>query len=263
MTLVIGLNLLLGEISLVRLKVANVSKTLESVHTLDNLTIELHDKEFVVIVGPSGCGKSTLLNIIAGLLKPDQGSVYIDGKDWTGLTGRVSYMQQKDLLLPWKNILDNVSIPLVLKGINKKEARNTAWQYLQEFNLQEFARHYPRQLSGGMRQRVALLRTYLFASDILLLDEPFAALDAITRHKMQLWLKDIRQRYQPSILFVTHDINEALLLADRIYVLSARPASIKLEINLPTTPSVIEKQHLEEQILSMLHRDVLSVTQQT
>ena len=247
---------------MVRLKVANVSKTLEDVHTLDNLTIELHDKEFVVIVGPSGCGKSTLLNIVAGLLKPDQGSVYIDGKDWTGLTGRVSYMQQKDLLLPWKNILDNVSIPLVLKGINKKEARETAWQYLQDFNLQDFAGHYPRQLSGGMRQRVALLRTYLFASDILLLDEPFAALDAITRHKMQLWLKDIRQRYQPSILFVTHDINEALLLADRIYVLSARPASIKLEINLPTTPSVTEKQHLEEQILAMLHRDVLSVTQQ-
>lgn len=238
-----------------KLEVVNVSKTLEGLHTLDNVNIELRGQEFVVILGPSGCGKSTLLNIIAGLIKPDQGCVYIDGEDWSGRTARVSYMQQKDLLLPWKNILDNVSIPLLLKGINKNEARDTAWHYLQDFGLQDFAAYYPRQLSGGMRQRAALLRTYLFASDILLLDEPFAALDAITRHKMQLWLKDLRKRYQPSILFVTHDIGEALQLADRIYVLSARPACIKLEIDLATISTKDEKEQLQERILTLLEEE--------
>jgi ABC-type nitrate/sulfonate/bicarbonate transport system ATPase subunit len=240
---------------LVKLQVNRVSKHLEELHTLDDITIELHDKEFVVILGPSGCGKSTLLNIIAGLINPDSGYVYIDGEIWNGRTGRVSYMQQKDLLLPWKNILDNVSIPLVLKGKPVKEARETAWPYLHDFGLQDFASYYPRQLSGGMRQRAALLRTYLFASDILLLDEPFAALDAITRYKMQHWLKDLRQRYNPSILFVTHDISEALLLADRIYVLSALPARVRLEIDLTTLPAKGERQQLKEKILAILEEE--------
>jgi ABC-type nitrate/sulfonate/bicarbonate transport system ATPase subunit len=141
-------------------------------------------------------------------------------------------MQQKDLLLPFKNILDNVSIPLLLKGIGKKQAHKTAQGYLKDFGLEGFSSHYPHQLSGGMRQRAALLRTYLFASDNLLLDEPFASLDAISRRQMQLWLKDLRVRYQSSILFVTHDIEEALLLADRIYVFSARPARVRMEITM-------------------------------
>lgn len=238
-----------------KLEAVNVSKILEGLPTLDNVSIELRDQEFVVILGPSGCGKSTLLNIISGLIKPDQGCIYIDGEDWSGRTARVSYMQQKDLLLPWKNVLDNVSIPLLLKGINRNGARSTALQYLQDFGLQDFTDYYPRQLSGGMRQRAALLRTYLFASDILLLDEPFAALDAITRHKMQLWLKDLGKRYQPSILFVTHDIGEALQLADRIYVLSARPACIKLEIDLAAISTRDEREQLRETILALLEEE--------
>ena len=245
----------LGEMNVAKLEVVNVSKTLEGLHTLDNISLKLREQEFAVILGPSGCGKSTLLNIIAGLLKPDQGCVRIDGEDWSGRTARVSYMQQKDLLLPWKNILDNVSIPLLLKGFKKNQARDTAWNYLQDFGLQDFAAYYPRQLSGGMKQRAALLRTYLFASDILLLDEPFAALDAITRHKMQVWLKDLRRRYQPSILFVTHDISEALQLADRIYVLSARPAGVKLEIDLAAFSNRDAKEQLQERILTLLEEE--------
>lgn len=235
------------------LKVLNVSKTLDDIHTLDNLSLQLGNNEFAVILGPSGCGKSTLLNIISGLIRPDEGKIEIDGEDWTGHTGRTSYMQQKDLLLPSRNILDNVAIPLLLKGINKKEAQKIAAQYLHDFGLEGFSSYYPRQLSGGMRQRAALLRTYLFSSDILLLDEPFASLDAITRRKMHFWLMNLRQRYQPSVLFVTHDIEEALLLADKIFVLSARPAAIKLEINMSQNAS--NREQVKKQILSILENE--------
>ncbi|MGR6836327.1 ABC transporter ATP-binding protein [Syntrophomonas erecta] len=237
------------------IRVCNISKTLGKVHTLDHISLEINNNEFVVIVGPSGCGKSTLFNIMSGLMPPDQGRVEIDGVDWTGRTGRVSYMQQKDLLLPSRTILDNVSIPLQLKGIAKNQARQTAVQYLAEFGLEEFSHHYPRQLSGGMRQKAALLRTYLFASDILLLDEPFASLDAITRRKMHLWLKEMQNRYHCSILFITHDIEEALMLADRIYLFSARPAQVKQEIKLsPQELSPVQHQHLKSSIIQQLEQ---------
>ncbi len=214
------------------LSVQEISQTLGRVFTLDDISLQLAKGEFVVIIGPSGCGKSTLFNIIAGLMEPDRGTVWIDGQDWTGKTGRISYMQQKDLLLPSRNILDNVSIPLRLKGVSRAEARRQAESYLSDFGLAGFGRYYPRQLSGGMRQRAALLRTYLQTSDILLLDEPFASLDAISRHGMQLWLKELQERYGSSILFITHDIEEALLLGDRIYLFTARPAQVRLEIDL-------------------------------
>lgn len=214
------------------IQVCNVSKTLQDIFTLDDISLTVSCSEFAVILGPSGCGKSTLLNIISGLITPDKGTVELGGEDWTGRTGRISYMQQKDLLLPHKNILDNVSIPLLLKGMEKKEAYSEARKHLNSFGLEGFERHYPRQLSGGMRQRAALLRTYLFTSDIMLLDEPFAGLDAITRGRMQLWLKELWKTYQPSVLFVTHDIDEALLLADIIYVFSARPARVLCKINM-------------------------------
>ena len=225
---------------------------MDQIHTLDHVSLQVHAGEFVLIIGPSGCGKSTLFNIIAGLVKPGQGTVFIDGHDWTGKTGRISYMQQKDLLLPSRNILDNVSIPLLLKGMSKKEARQQAASYLEDFGLKGFANYYPRQLSGGMRQRAALLRTYLQASDILLLDEPFAALDAINRRNMQLWLKELCNRYQSSVLFITHDIEEALLLADRIYLFSARPARIKLEIDLKNAGDLLP---IKEKILAILEEE--------
>lgn len=237
------------------LQISGVSKTLGRVHTLDNISLSVNRHESVVILGPSGCGKSTLLNIVAGLMPPDQGQILIDGEDWTGKTGRVSYMQQKDLLLPSRTILDNVAIPLILKGTPKKQARNIARQHLEEFGLSDFTGYYPRQLSGGMRQRAALLRTYLFASDILLLDEPFAALDAITRRRMHLWLKELQPRYRWSVLFVTHDIEEALLLADRILVLSSRPASILREFSIAPHLDVQGQLVIKNQILDLLQSE--------
>ena len=234
------------------LEIRGVSKTLGLVHTLNNVSLSVNRHEAVVILGPSGCGKSTLLNIVAGLIPPDEGQIYIDGQDWTGKTGRMSYMQQKDLLLPSRTVLDNVAIPLMLKGVSKKEAHQTARQHLQEFELSGFVNYYPRQLSGGMRQRAALLRTYLFASDILLLDEPFAALDAITRRRMHLWLKQLQSRYRCSILFVTHDIEEALLLADRILVVSSRPAASLQEFTLPPQVDIHRQQSIKEKILDLL-----------
>lgn len=235
--------------------VKEISKTLDRIFTLDDISLRLDKGEFVVIIGPSGCGKSTLFNIIAGLMEPDQGTVWIDEQNWTGKAGRISYMQQKDLLLPSRNIVDNVSIPLLLKGMPKAEARRRAESYLPDFGLAGFGHYYPRQLSGGMRQRAALLRTHLQTSDILLLDEPFAALDAISRHSMQLWLKDLQHRYGSSILFITHDIEEALLLADRIYLFSARPARVRLEIDL-----LKERENGKD--ISLLKQHILAILEE-
>lgn len=216
-----------------KLEVRDLVKNYGDLETLAGINLKLSEGEFVAIVGPSGCGKSTLFNIISGLHQPDSGQVYIDGQDVTGHTGRVSYMHQKDLLLPWKTILDNVCLPLVIKGANWREARDRAAPYFSAFGLAGFEQHYPAQLSGGMRQRAALLRTYLFASDIMLLDEPFGALDAITRRQLQLWLLATLERYRTSVLLITHDVEEAILLSDRIYILTDRPAKVKEEIIVP------------------------------
>ena len=234
-------------------KICDISKSMDQLFTLDNISFTVDNHEFVVILGTSGCGKSTLLNIIAGLIPPDRGRIEIDGEDWTGRTGRISYMQQKSLLLPHKNILDNVAIPLLLKGMARKKAHEIARQHLKDFGLEGFENYYPQQLSGGMKQRAALLRTYLFTSDIMLFDEPFAGLDAITRRKMQLWLKELWQNYRPSVLFVTHDIDEALLLADTIYVLSPRPAKVQLKINtISLQDNSLETEAKKQEILSLL-----------
>jgi ABC-type nitrate/sulfonate/bicarbonate transport system ATPase subunit len=231
-----------------------VSKILDGVLTLSNISLSVECHEFAVIIGPSGCGKSTLLNIISGLLVPDQGRIEIGSEDWTGRTGRISYMQQKDLLLPSRNVMDNVCIPLLLKGIDKRQAYETARAYLRDFGLDGFEKYYPRQLSGGMRQRAALLRTYLFTSDIMLMDEPFAGLDAITRRKMQLWLKELCNTYRPSVLFVTHDIDEALLVADSIYVFSTRPAQVSLHIRVQPGLGG-KKEELKQEIMAAMEED--------
>lgn len=242
-----------------KLEVVGIEKSFGSLHTLKEVSIELKDNEFVSILGPSGSGKSSLFNIISGLSIPDAGSVFIEEQDFTGKTGRVSYMQQKDLLLPWKTILDNVSIPLLLKGIGKKEARKRAAGYFSSFGLEGFEESYPSQLSGGMRQRAALLRTYLFSNDIMLLDEPFGGLDAITRRKMQQWLLQVLESLQASILFITHDIDEAIFLSDKIYVFSERPATVKqvFEIQLPrprdnSTLTCEAFTRIKEEILNLL-----------
>lgn len=213
-----------------KLELENITKTFSELVVLDDISLSLGQNEFVSIVGPSGSGKSTIFNVISGLIKPDQGRVCIDGIDFTGKTGRISYMYQKDLLLPWRKIIDNVSLPLIIKGMSKIEARKKAGESFKIFGLDGFEAKYPFQLSGGMRQRAALLRTYLSSEDIILLDEPFGGLDAITRSKMQSWLMEITKELNASILLITHDIEEAILLSERIYVLSERPAKIKAEI---------------------------------
>lgn len=199
---------------------------------VDDISFFLDKGEFVTLIGPSGCGKSTIFNMIGGIIPIDEGKVIIDGKDCTGEAGHVSYMYQKDLLLPWKNIIDNISLPLLIKGKSIKESRKRVNYYFKLFGLEGFEYKYPFQLSGGMRQRAALLRTYMFSKDILLLDEPFGGLDAITRSKMQEWLLQVIEKIRASVLFITHDIDEGIYLSDRIYVLSERPAKIKEEINV-------------------------------
>lgn len=211
----------------VKLEARNIKKAFPGLDTLKDVSIALKEHELVSIIGPSGCGKSTLFDIISGLIEPDKGKVIIDGEDYTSRSGRVSYMHQKDLLLPWYDIISNVSLPLVIKGKDKKESKKIAQKNFETFGLSGFENKYPSQLSGGMRQRAALLRTYLFSEDIMLLDEPFGSLDAITRRKMQLWLLDILDKIKASMLFITHDIDEAVFLSDKIYLLSYRPAVVR------------------------------------
>jgi len=191
--------------------------------------------EFVTLVGPSGSGKSTLFNLVAGLLEPDEGEVWLDGRLPRVRTGNFGYMPQRDLLFPWRSVTDNVAIPLELEGVNRGAARVRADAMLARFGLEEFGGFYPAALSGGMRQRAALLRTILTQRDVLLLDEPFGALDALTRRELQDWLLELWREYSKTIFFITHDVEEALYLGDRVFVLSSRPGHIveTLRVSLP------------------------------
>ena len=208
------------------LKVCNVSKSFDGRKIIDDISIELREGELVSLLGTSGGGKTTLFNVIAGLHEPDQGKVYIDGKDVTGKSGHVSYMLQKDLLLPYKTVEDNVSLPLVLKGMKQNEARAKVAEYFLEFGIEGTQKKYPHQLSGGMRQRAALLRTYMFSSEVALLDEPFSALDTLTKREMHKWYLKVMEKIRLSTLFITHDIDAAILLSDRIYLLTGTPGTI-------------------------------------
>jgi ABC-type nitrate/sulfonate/bicarbonate transport system ATPase subunit len=222
---------------------------------LDGLDLEVDEGEFVSIVGPSGCGKSTLFNILAGLITPTDGVIELDGSPSTRLLGRLGYMPQKDLLMPWRSVLDNVTLGLEMKGVGRREARLLATEQLERFGLAGFERRWPGSLSGGMRQRAALLRTFLAGREVMLLDEPFGALDALTRQAMQEWLLDLWQEDRKTILFVTHDVEEAVYLSDRVYVMSRRPGRMRMcvEVDLPrprtlesvTTPEFVSlKQRL-------------------
>jgi ABC-type nitrate/sulfonate/bicarbonate transport system ATPase subunit len=200
---------------------------------LSDINLSFRDGDFVCIVGPSGCGKTTLFNIIAGLLLPTAGSVFCDGQDISGRAGVVGYQLQKDLLLPWRTVIDNVILGLEIHGTPKSVARQRVVPLLKRYGLGGFERHYPDQLSGGMRQRAALLRTLLYDRDVILFDEPFAALDAQTRAKMQEWLLVTWGEFKKTILFVTHDIEEAVFLSDSIYILTRRPGRIVTHVPVP------------------------------
>lgn len=210
------------------------------------IDLELKEGEFVSILGLSGSGKTTLFNILAGLDKPDAGSVQVERK--------VGYMLQKDLLLPWKRMLDNIALPYVLAGMKKNEARLKASAYLPRFGLAGLERRFPSEVSGGQRQRAALLRTYLYGGEILLLDEPFAGIDAITRKDLHVWIKSLQRELGLTILLITHDLDEALALSDRIYVLSAgRPAALH-------PPVEVEEAHKDAALATLV--DLLYTTRE-
>ncbi len=199
------------------------------VRILDGVDLAVEQGTFVALIGPSGAGKSTLLSLLAGLERPDEGVVEKDGAPLSR-PGSVAYMPQSDLLLPWRNVAANVALGLEATGVPKKKARERAREALERFGLGEFAEVAPWALSGGMRSRVALLRTALLGRDVLLLDEPFGALDALTRRHLQEWLLEVRGELAATIVLVTHDVDEALLLADRVVVLTRRPARVALDL---------------------------------
>ena len=222
-----------------KLELRHVSKAFHAngliVQALEDVSLAVFPGEFLTVIGPSGSGKSTLFNLITGLLEPDNGEILLDGMVDGVRTGHFGYMPQRDLLLPWRSVLDNVIIPLELRGIPLVDARARARQMLPMFGLEDFAQNYPAALSGGMRQRAALLRTILTERDTLLLDEPFGALDALTRRELQDWLLGVWGQLQQTVVFITHDVEEALYLGDRVAVLSARPGRLShmLTVDLP------------------------------
>ncbi len=244
-----------------KLSVQGVTKTYrdgrKQVEALAPIDLMVADGEFVTLIGPSGCGKSTLFNIVAGVDEPTSGTIAIDGNASSKRTGLAGYMPQQPLLLPWRTVEENVMLGLDVRRVPHKKAQQDALELLKRFGLADFAQNYPATLSGGMRQRVALLRTVLFNSSFLLLDEPFGALDALTRLSLQMWLLDLWQALHASILFVTHDVREALLLSDRIYVLSARPARVLrvVEVELPRPR---RQEHLALESAIRLEQELLS-----
>jgi ABC-type nitrate/sulfonate/bicarbonate transport system ATPase subunit len=193
---------------------------------LADVTLAVPAGRFVSLIGPSGCGKSTIFNIVAGLQEPSAGRVVIDGVDATGTIGRVGYMLQKDLLLPWRTLIDNIILGMEIQGVPLRQARDKALPLLRRYGLAGFEHAYPSALSGGMRQRAALLRTLLFDTDVILLDEPFGALDAQTKLQMQEWLLQIWSDFGKTVVFVTHDVEEAIFLSDEVHVMGTRPGRI-------------------------------------
>lgn len=250
-----------------KIEISGVSKWFrrngEEIPAMRETSLSIEAGRFVSIIGPSGCGKSTLFNIIAGLMPPSTGKVLADGENIVGKTGYVGYMLQKDMLLPWRTILDNIILGMEIRGVPYKEATERALPLMEKYGLKGFDKHYPRELSGGMRQRAALLRTLLYDRDIILLDEPFGALDAQTRLMMQNWLLQIWADFGKTVLFVTHDIDEAIYLSDDIYVFSSRPGRIKTKITVTmerprktedmTSPAFMDLKHHLLDLLSAGH----------
>lgn len=235
-----------------KLKINNLSKIFpeSNLQVIDNISLTVNRGEFVSIIGPSGCGKSTVLDCIAGLTSFD-GDISI--------AGGAAYMFQDDVMFPWRSVLDNIVLPLEVAGMQKEKAHAEARQLLEVFGLEKFTSFYPHQLSGGMRERASLLRTYLSKKELMLLDEPFSKLDALTRQKMQQWFLQVLEKQKKTVLFVTHDIDEAIFLSDRILVCSQRPGKILSEIpvqlNKPRTLTVTTQKNfisIKKKVLQIL-----------
>ena len=244
------------------LQVKGVSKSFGEEQIIQNICLELKEGEIISLLGVSGSGKTTLFNIIAGLSEPDEGAVYLEGEEITGKPGKVSYMLQKDLLLPYRTVLDNVALPLIIRGMKKREARKKAAGYFEEFSLAGTEKKYPAQISGGMRQRAALLRTYLFSEKVALLDEPFSALDMLTKSTVHEWYLVVMEKIKLSTLFITHDIDEAILLSDRICLLTGRPGEITREITIREPRPRGRDFNLSEEFLQY-KREIISHLEQT
>ncbi len=228
--------------------------THSEVEAVIDLTFKVEEGEFLTIIGPSGCGKSTLLRLLAGLVQPDSGQIHLKGQtlpDPSDRQGRFGFMPQRDTLLPWRTVLENVILGVELAGGSRDAAREEARQLLPLFGLDGFENNWPSTLSGGMRQRAALLRTFLAGYDILLLDEPFGALDALTRRMLQQWLLGVRTRFSKTILFITHDVDEALLLGDRMLVFSPRPGRITADLKIDLPHPRDENTILEPEFLAL------------
>ncbi|MDH2902448.1 MAG: ABC transporter ATP-binding protein [Actinomycetota bacterium] len=244
----------------VLLELSAVAKTFGDQVVLAPTDLRIEEGSFVAIVGPSGCGKSTLFNIIAGLLEPDTGAVLLQGRNVIGATGHVGYMLQKDLLVPWRSVEDNITMAAHLTRKVTDADRLEARQIAQKYGLGEFLDHYPKALSGGMRQRVAFMRTLVTHQQLLLLDEPFGALDAQTRLDMQRWLLDVWRESGRTVLFITHDVDESIFLSDRILVMSPRPGRVVADLENPlsrprdldvlTDPTFVA---LKSRIMHLLH----------
>lgn len=236
------------------LEVKNLSYSFGNNPILKDINIHVNENEIVAIVGSSGVGKSTLFNLIAGVLKKQTGEITINGSD--DYIGKVAYMLQKDLLFEHKTIINNVILPLIIAKVNKKKALEEGNKILKQFNLDKYANKYPQQLSGGMRQRVALIRTYMFKKNIFLLDEAFSALDAITKKELHKWYLDLKKEFNLTTLLITHDIEEAVFLSDRIYILGNKPGEIigeiKIEIN-PNEDIDVQRLFYKKEILNIMN----------
>lgn len=240
---------------LITLSLSNIHHEFDGQAVFMDVNLNVHQGDVVAIVGVSGVGKTTLFNIASGLTPPKHGQVVIDGRDVTACAGHVGYMLQKDLLLPFKCIYDNIALPLTLKNTPKDIIHQKITSLLPAFGLEGLMHKYPTQLSGGQRQRVALLRTYLSNDKIMLLDEPFSALDFITKNQMYDWFDKFRTRAHLTCLIITHDIDEAMRLSDHLYVLSGYPATLSSHFAIPKTHNFAQSQEylsLKNQILNTL-----------
>ena len=236
------------------LDIKNLSYSFGNNPILKDINIHVNENEMVTIVGSSGVGKSTLFNLIAGVLKKQVGEITINGSN--DYIGKVAYMLQKDLLFEHKTIIDNVILPLIIAKVNKKEALEEGNKILKQFNLDKYANKYPQQLSGGMRQRVALIRTYMFKRKIFLLDEAFSALDAITKKELHKWYLDLKKEFNLTTLLITHDIEEAVFLSDRIYILGNKPGEIIREIKIEINPNEdidVQRLFYKKEILNIMN----------